>query len=515
MKKLTLKSLFCALLTILPLLASEGTITTWVPWWSVAQCKGILMDTTHRAGERIDRLGLPFWAPEVIINGEDTIVSGEIILERNQWHQGVDSLDIVWYRDWTRENNVACLLTIGYWLLMDDTMSTETWAINWELQKRAFADKKDVLVKALLDKVEEFDLDGVDVDLEGTPTYREEYAAFVRTLADSLHSRGKIMTLDVMPSTVGMNSHSEWWPDYLGYADALNIMAYQFLFEGSNDNYGGNLENNRYSTLIEYGISLGYRPEQLCIGLPTWLNDWGEGGHGTSSLAHLKELRDIETPVSVCLWDLRLLGKSWQDPRAWQTFDLLDSAPKIVLDSIDRAVALKDTDTLSLSWKLPEETAHAVKVISVRTIDSLYFEWRTVDTIAAAVEGYALPLSTIGDTLFTVMVEMFDTTGALIDYDIAGTYLPLEQTTPVLTTMGSDTQKHLSFSNNSISINLPQAGRYTVSLFSMNGREVSRYSGEAVSGALELPLPAGIAAGNYIVQMKTASFQEARRVSVR
>lgn len=511
--------LLLTLLSTVTFAAERGKVTSWVPGYGIQSCKEILTNDTIGAREGIDRLCLMFWHPEAVITESDTVVTGNIAFD-----YGPNSNDIRWFREWGTENGVEILMTIGHWMLPPKDYGVTGWQENWELQKLAFHDNQEQYIRALLDEVDKYDLDGIDLDPEGTATYREEFAQFAKTIADSLHSRGKIVTIDVSPSTVYMSTNSEWWPDYVDFADAIHVMGYRNTFGGQTTNFGGNVVNT-YQQLLEYGLSLGYESQQISFGLLSSINDWGTGGRGTSSMDHLLELRDLDTTVSVCLWDMQLTHSFWRTPLAWQTLDLLHSDPRIVLDEVDRTKKLTDRDTITLSWKLPEETEHHAKVISVRPyfppepgqydIDTSHYWWRTVDTISPEVETFELDLSLIEDSLFTVMVAMVDQSGKVIDFDLTGTYFEREQSTAIATPQAgrSELCQILSIRRGVLNMNHSFANEHRLTITDIRGRELFRKSLTAGTATTAVNLPA--APGVYFAQITGVQFNKSWKFSVK
>lgn len=506
-----------------PLFANEKpVISAWVPPYGIRECKANLQDSTIKAGEVLDRMGMLFWEASCTFTETDTTITGKL----DFIYPTIDSSEVVWFRDWAREHNVEALLCIGFVMVPDEDYILENLDLNSKLQKIAFHDNQDTLIRSLIDEMDKYDLDGIGLDFEHLVGYRTEYAGFVQRIAASVHSRGKILNVCVMPSTQWMGVNTTWWEDYVGYADELLIMGYNETYAGQDFNHGGNVTNN-YQSILDYGLSLGYKPTQLAFGMPAWMNDWGKGGRGTSTLDHLFELRDLDTTISVALCDMRLVGNSWKDSLTWRTLQNINQPHKVILDEIDLSKKLTDEDSLTLSWTLPEETAHQAKVISVRAYDSTKYknqvidtskwEWRVVDTIAAEVESYTLDLSSIEDTLFTVMVALVDESGAVIDYGLTGTYFELEQITGIVDFANTkvDGSSILSVQNKKISIHLKSAELCNLAIYSLSGRKVAHHSALLDAGTNHFALPQNLAAGTYMVQLKTDSFQKSQKFQMR
>lgn len=498
--------LFVALLLV-PTFAEKGKVTTWVPWWGVGKCKMILTDSAMGAGAQIDRLGLPFWGPALEIDGEDTVVTGAVVKEHNQWTTGVSDEDIRWFRDWGRENDVEVLMTIGYWMLVNDAMDTETWEINWELQKKAFHDNQEAFITNMLAIMDSFDLDGIDVDIEGLASYRHEYVGFVRRLADSLHNRGKIITVDVMPSTTFMNANTEWWPDFVDCVDAIHVMGYNDVYEGSEDGFGGNLENNKYSTLIEYGESLGMHSSQIALGMPAWLTEWGKDGHGTSVLSHLKELRELNKEISICLWDLQLASKAWQDSQVWDYVGRLSTAPQFTVDTMTNP----DRDTLTLMWG--SEAIELSKTAVVSLLPYNETAWKVLDTTHGFL-GHTIDLTTVEDSLFTILVSLLDESGKIIDSDVIS-YDNRANVDGVLSTKSTKEQHTMiTSSNRKLTLQTKDVENYSLVLYALNGSVVFEKAANTTAATTDLQLPRHIARGTYVARVVTPVYTTVKKICI-
>jgi chitinase len=79
---------------------------------------------------------------------------------------------------------------------------------------------RSLMVRGLVEQVLKYDLDGIDVDIEGNDI-DNNYEAFVVELADSLKSRGKIIT-----SAIAVYSKDKLSDRALAQYDFVNIMVY-------------------------------------------------------------------------------------------------------------------------------------------------------------------------------------------------------------------------------------------------------------------------------------------------
>lgn len=113
-------------------------------------------------------------------------------------------------------NGVQILISVGGWNNGDDS-AIESMA--------AQAATRSTFVSNMIGIVQEYDLDGVDMDWEfpDPGASGDNYTALMRELSDALHSRGKLLTAAVVS---GSSTAHGVQPAVFGYVDFLNIMLY-------------------------------------------------------------------------------------------------------------------------------------------------------------------------------------------------------------------------------------------------------------------------------------------------
>jgi hypothetical protein len=155
-------------------------------------------------------------------------------------------------------------------------------------------------------EVERWQLDGVDVDLEGNGSFesdREAYLRFIQTLSQRLHTSGRHLTLDTF-SYQWNAPNQKWWPDLLPHVDALTTMGYEELGSAAPEWRGYAAQK----------AAAGEHSAKLMIGLPSSRNEW-RGGKLAEHLDWLKS----DGQVGVSFWDAQAKGSSWQTPAVWKT----------------------------------------------------------------------------------------------------------------------------------------------------------------------------------------------------
>jgi chitinase len=142
------------------------------------------------------------------------------------------------------------------------------------------------LVQNLMAMVDLYDLDGVDVDLEGdlltSIDAAGNYTPFVRALADALHARSKILTAATGSYPGGMI------PDpSIPYFDLIGIMAYDAVGATWGTPGGEHSPYSQAETDLRLWLSKGVPASKLALGMPFY-------GRGFGSYRPGWNLRDIE-----------------------------------------------------------------------------------------------------------------------------------------------------------------------------------------------------------------------------
>lgn len=301
----------CQAATAIPKTTSPQVIG-WVPAYGIETSMRAL-ESNPEIAKGLTRIGLQLWNPSADgkslvfapINEQGTLVTDEQVRSLVAW---------------AKQHKIQVLLTV-----YNNSQVMKKW--DWALASNAFAKQHRAFSYALLKEMQKYNLDGIDLDLEGEGMLdqdRPAYARFVAMLSKSLKKRGKLLTVDSFHSPCTNAPNMSWWADWRGHVDAIHSMGYQDLYEGSTASFtpegGAVCENGaamfKYSWQLQYGIKAGYRVDQIVVGMPTWLDQWGEGGLGSSVLNHVQEAKQLG--LGVALWDLQLEGKAWRQSETWR-----------------------------------------------------------------------------------------------------------------------------------------------------------------------------------------------------
>ncbi len=260
-------------------------VMTWVPPYAVSQCKARLTESFGSRGmkDALTHLGLQFWKP--------TRNGGLVVAGRTN---EVNDAAIAELRDWGRTNGVRVLLCVYN--------HVQSW--DWTLARAGFAEHSDKFIDALIAEVDRFQIDGVDVDLEGHGSFdadKEAFVGFIRRLSARLHVKGQHLTVDTF-SYEWHAPNQTWWKDLLPHVDALTTMGYEEI--------GANAPEWRSYAFQK--AAAGAQASKLMIGLPSGRNEW----RGNGAMEHLQWLRN-DGQVGVAFWDAQVRADAWRKPELW------------------------------------------------------------------------------------------------------------------------------------------------------------------------------------------------------
>ena len=138
-----------------------------------------------------------------------------------------------------------------------------------------------VLVANLIAMVDRYDLDGLDVDLEGELMMRIDkegnYTPFIRELASALHARAKLLTAATGSYPGGMVPEAS-----LPYFDLIGIMSYDQVGPTWGIPGGEHSTYSQAQTDLALWIGKGVPPRKLALGMPFYGRGFGGYRQGWS-----------------------------------------------------------------------------------------------------------------------------------------------------------------------------------------------------------------------------------------
>lgn len=170
--------------------------------------------------------------------------------------------------------------------------------------------KRESMIENLMDLVEEYNLDGVNVDFENmNESDKDVYSRFLIELAPRLKKIGKTLSVDVTAP-----DGSETWSlcfdrnTIANVADYIVFMAYDQY--GTSSNKAGTTAGYNW---VEANIKkfLGQEdvdPEKIILGIPLYMRLWEEEEDGTAKpeVVNMKDMFDVLPANQVATWDEEL-----------------------------------------------------------------------------------------------------------------------------------------------------------------------------------------------------------------
>ena len=133
-------------------------------------------------------------------------------------------------------------------------------------------------ISRIIEKIEEFDFDGVTIDYEDVrKSQKENFSSFIEELSTALHQNGKIVAVALHAKTSDSDSGNgafQDWETLAKYADHLNIMAYGEHWDESSA--GPIASVGWVEKIIEYAQSLDIPSEKFILGIPLYGYDWNK-----------------------------------------------------------------------------------------------------------------------------------------------------------------------------------------------------------------------------------------------
>jgi spore germination protein YaaH len=176
-------------------------------------------------------------------------------------------------------------------------------------------DRRSRFVQRIVDEVEEYDYDGVDIDFESMySSEREVFTAFIRELAAALHNNGKILAIAVHARSSAEGgaggAQAQDWEAIGQVVDRFRIMTYDYHWRGG----GAGPVSPIYwvEDVIEYAKTQ-VDPAKIQVGIPFYGYDWvGMDGSGVT-WELIQELIEIHEPeVHLQEW-----GEQGEVAEAW------------------------------------------------------------------------------------------------------------------------------------------------------------------------------------------------------
>lgn len=245
------------------------------------------VDAPDRTGENMDGVNVvspSFFSLERGSNGE---------IYDNAKDDGAE------YIEWAHNNNYQV------WAMFSNNSLKDTTS-----QILNDYEKRETMIENLMDLVEEYNLDGVNVDFENmNESDKDVYSRFLIELAPRLKKIGKTLSVDVTAP-----DGSETWSlcfdrnTIANVADYIVFMAYDQY--GTSSNKAGTTAGYNW---VEANVKkfLGQEdvdPEKIILGIPLYMRLWEEEEDGTAKpeVVNMKDMFDVLPENQVATWDEEL-----------------------------------------------------------------------------------------------------------------------------------------------------------------------------------------------------------------
>ena len=153
------------------------------------------------------------------------------------------------------QHNVKVLVSLGGGSAAGDPVKT-----NYQNQIKT-PEKRAAFISKILDYLEKYKLDGLDVDEEG-PAINSNYGAFIKQLSDSLKPKGYLLTAAVGWGAENIPNSA------FQYFDFINLMSYDLTGSWDLNNPGQHSPYWYAVKMITDYKKRGVKKEQICLGVP-------------------------------------------------------------------------------------------------------------------------------------------------------------------------------------------------------------------------------------------------------
>jgi chitinase len=293
-------------------------VMTWIPTYGTTKCKALMNDptTSDWLKNGLTHIGLQFWVPgdkgavEFVTNYQYTYKASSI------------SQDATDFAAWGKANNVKVMLCI---------YNVRDADFDWTYARQAFNDYPTQTITNIMSIVNNYSLNGVDIDFEGSGDFRSDKTAFVHfldLLGAALHAAGKELSVDMF-STPCYNAPNTSWESVMApYVDFMNVMGYADTYEGNSTLIQyctqtpseANTYPLRYSYIENYlTVKQAVSSSKLNYGIPSDVASWGD----KCPHENILDIMNISSSGGIAIWDLQLDANGiWKEEVTWDLISM-------------------------------------------------------------------------------------------------------------------------------------------------------------------------------------------------
>lgn len=309
---------FLILLVFCTNILKANTVMTWVPTYGIQTCYEHLTDPNKDGWFKngLTHIGLQWWVP---------YDNGDVGFITKYSYKGLGDLsdDVKKYVAWGKENSVKMLLCFS---------NSRDNGFDWEIARKVYIENPDTTVSNLMRIVNQFDLDGVDIDFESGDYDNEkvQFISFIEKLSNVLHENGKELSIDLHSTPCYLYPGPTWANDLAPYVDFMNVMGYEDRYEGNEEtfSYCPNDPTQAGKPVFKYSYTHDYftnvkqvEESKVNIGIPSYNSDEGNGGYwgGVSVTDNIKIISEKCPNMGLAIWDLRLTAEGlWLESETWK-----------------------------------------------------------------------------------------------------------------------------------------------------------------------------------------------------
>lgn len=217
------------------------------------------------------------------------------------------------------------------WPMFGNKFDAEaTHAVLSDARKRA------EVVQTIAQYVDQYELDGINVDFEGfSPDDRDHFTAFIKELASALGESGAVVSVDIPPDTGTDWSDPFDYEKLAAHADYLVVMAYDQHWSGGPK--AGSVSSLPWMEKVVADLLAQIPADQLVVGLPLYTREWYTSNGKVQS-------NDLRMPESYQMVS-RYNGRMWWDAALGQYVATYNR------QGVNYTVWLEDVRSLGLKTK--------------------------------------------------------------------------------------------------------------------------------------------------------------------
>ncbi|WP_416307543.1 glycosyl hydrolase family 18 protein [Neptunicella sp. SCSIO 80796] len=267
-------------------LSAETKVVGYIPVY-----KDLVTIADNVSWDKVTHINLSFLNPDS--TGQFRQAGHFSCMPKEQNGQPVQSADIRYVIEQAHQYKVKVLLSLGGGVLP---------ACTGDWRRLLQPDSRDSIVTQLVALVDEFNLDGLDVDLEGVLlTHIDQdgnYTPFIRQLSDALVQQQKLLTSATASYEGGMIPISS-----IGYFDFVNIMSYDSIGPSWGKSGSEHATFAQSQKDIQLWKARGLTQQQLVLGVPFY-------GYGFGRFKANYSFRDLLTEFGQQVINQDVIGQA-------------------------------------------------------------------------------------------------------------------------------------------------------------------------------------------------------------